>query len=118
MKPLKDKKITIYEVITESTSGGFYHSKYRPITPGRVWAYMRDMSTEEYNTSFMSGTKEEAVFTVNWRSDIKALMHIVYKGVWYEIKRVDAYEGYKDELKLFVVRTHTPKDEDILPYEA
>lgn len=118
MKPLKDKKITIYQTIGSTTAGGFPQYKYRPIHPGQVWAYVRDMSSEEYYNAQVHGTREEAVFIVNWREDITALMRIVYKGVWYEIKRVDAYEGYKDDLKLFAVRTTTPKNENILPYEA
>lgn len=117
MKPMKDKKITIYRAIGENVSG-FTKYQYQPIHTGQLWAYVRDMSMEEYSTAQIYGTKEEAVFTVNWRADIKALMRIVFKGVWYEIKRMDGFEGYKDDLKLFVVRTHTPKDEDILPYEA
>lgn len=117
MKPLKDKKITIYRSIGENVSG-FVKYKYQPIHPGQVWAYARDMSTEEYNSAHIHGTTEEAVFTVNWRADIKALMRIVYKGVWYEIKRVDAFEGYKDDLRLYVTRTNTPQAGDVLAYQT
>ena len=48
MKPLKDKKITIYAEITDENGTGYTEIKYRPIHPGTVWAYMRDMSAREY----------------------------------------------------------------------
>jgi len=116
MKPLKDKKITIYNYCTIEDENGFYVSKYRPIHSGELWAYVRGLSAEEYNNSHMAGTSEEAIFTINWRPDVEALMCVVYKGKWYQIKRVDAFEGYKDDLRLYVASMTAPKAGDVIPY--
>jgi len=44
-KPLKDKKIIIYEV---EEGGGFSRPKYKPIHPGQLWAYARQLSAKEF----------------------------------------------------------------------
>ena len=47
-------------------------------------------------------TLEEMLLVVNWRNDIDPLTcYIKYKGRYYNIKRVDTYEGYKGDIQLF-----------------
>jgi len=42
---------------------------------------------------------------------------IEYKGVFYDITRVDTFEGYKEDLKLFAALLATqPKPSEILPF--
>ena len=114
---LKDKKITIYKkVITEDSIGGQI-TKYQPIHPGKLWAYVRQLSATEYFAAAAVQNKEEMLFTVNWRPDITPQMYIEYKGVWYDIKRVDTFEGYKENLHLYASQTLRPPDpDDIIPY--
>ena len=114
---LKDKKITIYKkVITESSIGGQI-TKYQPIHPGKLWAYVRQLSAKEYFAAAAVQNTEEMLFTVNWRPDITPQMYIEYKGVWYDIQRVDTFEGYKENLHLYASQTLRPPDpDDIIPY--
>ena len=118
MKHLKDKKITIYEVVSASNENSMPVTKYRPIHPSGVWAYVRDMSTEERISAQLVGSKEEAVFAVNWRPDVKLPLCVAFRGQWYKVERIDAFEGYKSDLRLFVSSAWKPEEKDILPFEA
>ena len=43
-------------------------------------------------------------FTVNWRNDINAAdCFIRYKDKFYDITRIDTFEGYKEDLKLYAL---------------
>lgn len=115
---LKDKKIIIYRYMTTENANGFEVSIYQPIHPGRLWAYVRQLSAKEYFAAAAVQSKEEVLFTVNWRADINPKMYIEYKGVWYDIKRVDTFEGYKENLHLYADQTlHPPNPSEIIPYE-
>lgn len=46
-------------------------------------------------------TTEEVVFVINCRTDITTENVILYKGVKYNIVRVDVFEGYKSDLTLY-----------------
>lgn len=114
---LKDKKITIYKKVITESSIGDQITKYQPIHPGKLWAYVRQLSATEYFAAAAVQNKEEMLFTVNWRSDIAPQMYIEYKGVWYDIKRVDTFEGYKENLHLYASQTlYAPSQNDIIPY--
>jgi len=116
---LKDKKITIYRTITARDEWGSQISSYQPIHPGKLWAYVRQLSATEYFAAAQVQNKEEMLFTVNWRPDITPKMYIEYKGVWYDIKRVDTFEGYKESLHLYASQMPDPPDpKDIIPYEG
>ena len=51
----------------------------------------------------MSGFQavEEVQFVINWRDDITTRHIVRYKGVDYDITRVDTFEGYKSDLTLY-----------------
>ena len=44
---------------------------------------------------------EQVLFTVNYRPDITIVHVIRYKGLLYDITRVDTFEGYKADLSLY-----------------
>ena len=44
---------------------------------------------------------EEVVFTINYRTDLTNEMMIEYGSKFYEVIRVDDYEGYKDDLNIY-----------------
>lgn len=114
---LKDKKITIYTTIVTENNIGDQIVRYQPIHPGKLWAYVRQLSAKEYFAAAAVQNTEEMLFTVNWRPDIAPQMYIEYKGVWYDIKRVDTFEGYKENLHLYASQTLRPPDpDDIIPY--
>ena len=114
---LKDKKITIYKKVITEDDWGNRISSYQPIHPGKLWAYVRQLSAKEYFAAAAVQNTEEMLFTVNWRPDITPQMYIEYKGVWYDIQRVDTFEGYKENLHLYASQTiHAPRESDIIPY--
>ena len=114
---LKDKKIIIYKAVYTENEIGEQIAKYQPIHPGKLWAYVRQLSAKEYFAAAAAQNTEEMLFTVNWRPDITPQMYIEYKGVWYDIKRVDTFEGYKENLHLYASQTlRQPDPDDIIPY--
>ena len=44
---------------------------------------------------------QEVMFVINYRTDITTENVILYKGVKYNIVRVDVFEGYKSDLTLY-----------------
>lgn len=102
---LKDKKAQFWDY--EAVSGAYGSTKKNyfrsPAEP--VWCYYRQMGgnvTIESGALTYYATKETAVFIVNRRSDFKpSTGHVItYNGRIYEIKNVDDYEGYLDDLKI------------------
>jgi hypothetical protein len=59
-------------------------------------------------------------FTINWRQGVNAAdCFIEYRGVFYDITRVDTFEGYKEDLKLYAaLLASQPKPGDILPWDG
>ena len=116
---LKDKKITIYKKVIGEGDMGDQIVAYQPIHRGKLWAYVRQLSAKEYFAAAAVQNKEEMLFTVNWRADITPQMYVEYKGVWYDIQRVDTFEGYKENLHLYASQTlRPPGASDIIPYGA
>lgn len=119
-KNLKDKKITIYELIRSVDGEGFSSKKYKPIHPGQLWAYVRHLSAKEWWSASLKTEQdqEERFFTVNWRNDVTVDHFILYKDVWYNIVRVDPYEDYRDDIKLYAQTMKSkPKTGDVLTYK-
>lgn len=117
---LRDKKITIYRQKDMSEPGGMPKMKYQPIHPGKLWAYVRQTSGTEVFYSSGEYSNESMIFTIGWREDIITLEDFVeHKGVFYNIRRVDTYEGYKDAITLTCDRmTSQPESESIVDYHS
>lgn len=102
---LKDKKIQILEMHGgdgETNDNGFPIPKYwEPIHEGMLWAYYRQLSGKEFFASATLNQTEEICFTVNWRADLSTYMIIYFRGKFYEITRIDDYEGYKRDLNIY-----------------
>lgn len=58
-------------------------------------------SGSEFYASAMVNAAEEVVFTVNHRTDVTTEMLVEYGGKFYDIKRIDNYEGYTDDISLY-----------------
>ena len=69
-----------------------------------VWAYFRQLSSKEVFAAATINYKEEVLFTRNHRTDITTAHVVRYKGVLYDITRVDTFEGYKEDLTLYCSR--------------
>lgn len=101
-KQLKDKKIQILGVIVTSQPGDMPTESWAPIHTGTLWAYVRQLSAKEYYSAMAIQAGEEMLFVINWRDDIKSTGNMIkYKGRYYDIKRIDTYEGYKQDLKIY-----------------
>ncbi len=98
---MKDKKIRIIDYVHGVDEHGFGYDEWRPIHSGRLWAYYRHLSGSEFYASAMVNETEEVVFAINFRADITAEMMIEYGGKYYEITRIDNFEGYKDDLNIY-----------------
>lgn len=98
---LKDKKIRLIEGIHITDDNGFGTDEWRPIHGGRLWAYYRQLSGREFYASATINAAEEVTFSINWRADIETYLLVEYDGQYYEITRIDDYEGYKNDLDLY-----------------
>lgn len=100
---LKDKKIELLQQVTNRDNEGFAQTTLQPVgTP--VWAYFRQLSGKEVFAAATTSYKEEVLFTINHRMDITTAHVVRYKGVLYDITRVDTFEGYKEDLTLYCSR--------------
>jgi len=109
---LKDKKIIIYKGTSTVNQNGYTIMTYTPIHSGKLWAYVRQTSGGEFYAAMAQHVKEEMLFVVNWRADLDLSAaqsyFIEYKGTWYDVQRVDTYEGYKEDIQLYACSMKTP----------
>lgn len=99
-KMLKDKKISILKPSKGQDKDGYPIDELIPIAEN-IWAYYRQLSGREVFAAMTVNAQEEVVFEIGWRNDIDTTMKIQYKGNTYDITRIDDFEGYKNDLKLF-----------------
>lgn len=98
---LKDKKIELLGVRYVSDQYG--NRSKETFTLATVWAYFRQLSGNEiYRVT--TQTMEEVMFIINHRTDITTENVIRYKGILYNIVRVDVFEGYKGDLTIYCKR--------------
>ncbi|WKY47861.1 phage head closure protein [Eubacteriaceae bacterium ES3] len=101
-KYLKDKKIQIFkEDYTENVLGEQVPTLVA-LHAGSLWAYVRQLSAKELYEAAAIQSDEEMLFVINWRNDIDPVTCVIkYKGLYYDIKRVDTFEGYKQDIKIY-----------------
>ena len=97
---LKDKKIEILAVTVTKDAEGFGVETLEPIAPP-LWAYFRHLSGKEIHAAGATQPVEEVVFVINWREGVTAANVVHYRGVLYDITRVDCFEGYKGDITLY-----------------
>ena len=100
MMKLKDKKIDILAVNRVLNGNWFFTGTLTPVALS-VWAYFRHLSGKEIFAASALHTVEEVQFIIGWREDITAAHVIGFKGTLYDITRVDTFEGYKGDVKLY-----------------
>jgi SPP1 family predicted phage head-tail adaptor len=100
-KLLKDKKIEIQRYEETYIPGQGQTSEWVNIHEGKLWAYYRHLSGNEIFAAAQVAHIEEVLFVINWRNDVKPGQKILYNNNEYEITRVDDFEGYKKDLKLY-----------------
>lgn len=97
---LKDKKIEILAVTHTQDPEGFPTQVLAPIAPP-LWAYFRQLSGKEVYAAMSVQATEEVQFVINWRDDITTAHIVRFRGVDYDITRVDTFEGYKSDFTLY-----------------
>lgn len=101
---LKDKKVQIVQADSWQDSMGSWHSGYRPVHPGKLWAYRRQIGGSDYYTAATAGLSEDVVFFVNWRDDLTnggEERWVVDGDRAYKVTRIDTYEGYRRDIALY-----------------
>ncbi len=107
---LKDKKVSIWNCTYDSDPKGYPIEEWAKIHDGQLWAYYRQLSGTEYYAAAAQQNTEEVMFAINWRVDVEPQMLVEYNGKYYEIVRVDNYEGYKRDIRLYCKLTdHEPE---------
>lgn len=101
MKKLKDKKIRIVKLQQSKDEDGFSINEWIPIHNGTLWAYYRQLSGKEFYASKAVQHYEECLFIINYRDDITTDMEIEYSGKYYDITRIDDFEGYKSDISIY-----------------
>ena len=89
--------------MTTRDNEGFAQKALQPVG-APVWVYFRQLSGKEVFAAATTNYEEEVLFTINYRTDITTAHVVRYKGVLYDITRVDAFEGYKEDLTLYCSR--------------
>ncbi len=95
---LKDKKIDICEY--QYTSDAIGNRVKTLVTVATVWAYFRQLSMKEFY-GVTTQVQEEVLFQINYHTNITTANVIAFRGMNYEITRIDTFEGYKTDLKLY-----------------
>ena len=103
MMKLKDKKIEILAVTTIKDPEGFPTQVLAPIAPP-LWVYFRQLSGKEIYAAMSVQATEEVLFVINYRTNITTAHIVRFRGVDYDITRVDTFEGYKQDLTLYAKR--------------
>lgn len=99
---LKDKKIELLKQVHIRDAEGFTTTTLEPVAT--VWAYFRQLSGKERFTGYATVAEEEALFQISYRTDITTAHIIRYRGIDYNITRIDTFEGYKEDLTLYAKR--------------
>jgi SPP1 family predicted phage head-tail adaptor len=97
---LKDKKIDIMQVTHGKDPEGFPIEQVTPLAAG-VWAYFRQLSGKEIYASAAVQATEEVLFIIGYRADVTTAHIIRFRGVDYDITRIDTFEGYKGDLGVY-----------------
>ena len=118
----KDKKIIIYKRTSTQDADGYPAEAYTPVHPNKLWAYVRQQSASEYYAASAVQITEDMLFVVNWRADLitdqTLSLFILYNGLWYNVQRIDTFEGYKEDLQIYGMLVREPDAGDIKPYTA
>jgi len=97
---LKDKKIEILKTVRVKDADGFGSDTLTPIAPP-LWAYFRHLSGNEIHANDAAFPVEQVLFTVNYRPDVTTANVVRYRGILFDVTRVDTFEGYKADITLY-----------------
>ena len=97
---LKDKKVELLRPAVRKDAEGFGTEGLVPIAPP-LWAYFRQLSGKEIHAAGTTVATEQMLFVVNWREGLDTRLAVRFRGVLYDVTRVDVFEGYRQDLTLY-----------------
>lgn len=100
---LKNKKTNVY-IERYVPNGNGYTTKVTEPLALNVWAYFRQLSGKEIFAAAAYRYDEEVLFTINYHDDVTTACFVEYKGVKYNVNRIDTFEGYKQDITLYCKR--------------
>lgn len=105
---LKDKKVTLLQITSVKDDDGYDIEKLIPMPKGEnIWAYFRHASGSEFYGAATNNVKIEVIFEINWRKDIDPRITTVrYKEKDYRITRIDNFEDYKIDLRIYAYKVN------------
>ena len=99
---LKDKEIELLRQMHTRDEMGITTTTLESM--GTVWAYFRHLCGKEVFAAATVNYKEEMSFQVNYRTDLTTACVVRYRGILYDITRIDTFDGYKEDLNLYCSR--------------
>jgi len=111
---LKDKKITLHRVKSDIERG----RQYFPLHDGKIWAYYRQLSGTEIYLGAGDRRTESLLFVINYNENYLEIDAVEFRGTFYNVTRVDDFEGYKKDLTLYADEIPAqPTTEDVRVWE-
>ena len=95
-------KLFVIAVLLRKSSS-MQSANRRNVTIATVWAHFRQLSMKELY-SVTTQLDEEVLFQISYRAGLTTSHMIQFRGVQYDIVRIDTFEGYKANLKLYCKR--------------
>jgi len=115
----KDKKVKLIRKTTTKDKYGNSTRVYRYLTATAIWAYARQLSQDQKFAAAQYGESESRLFVLNYRDDLKVYDFIEYRGVFYQITRLDTQDDYNGELFVYVKEAATgDKPSNVQPAET
>lgn len=110
---IKDKRICVFEVVTDRSARGFERKVKKPVTKTpKIWAYVRELSEKEKFAGKAAGVEQSVLFKVNYSPVFKVGQYIEFKGAYFRIVSVDKFEFNKRDLPLRAVECELPEVKD------
>ena len=108
---VKDKKISVFEIITDRNVKGFERKVKKPVTkPERIWAYVRELTEKEKFAGKAAGVEQSALFKINYHAAIKAGQYIEMRCAYFRIVSVDKFEYYNRDLTIRAAECAMPEE--------
>ena len=119
----KDKKAQIYKSVGSIVDeyGDHRPGGYRPIAPKPLWCYTKQLSQQQKYIAACMSSDETRLFIFNYLPNVEVYDYLLYKGMWYQVTRVDHLEDYNTETFVYVNdcgKNRGPDDDELLPYGA
>lgn len=110
---IKDKRICIFEIVTDRSNRGFERKVKKPVTKTeRVWAYVRQLTEKEKFAGKAAGIEQSILFKINYCPSIRIGQYIDFKGEYFRIVSVDKFEFNKRDLPLRAIECELPEVKD------